>query len=231
MPMKESIQLPNIVVVGYQSSSKFSVLESLAGISLPRGYCAYTKQTVPIDEAHISEAITLVTNEITGNGERTLSVVSKEDKAPEGLLEKVTVDYNKAFVTEATVAFMQITGLVKESLRKVLLRDEFDEYPKDRHMDCIAHLIEMLNMFSNQLHNSIENDLVHYFLMEKIRILEEYKEIGLLNFLPHTAFCKERLKVSNIPIDFVGKLWVYIEEVVIITLVEDYYQLQLSIES
>ncbi|KAL1192095.1 Dynamin-related protein 4C [Cardamine amara subsp. amara] len=35
--MREDILLPSILVVGGQSSGKSSVLESLAGISLPRG--------------------------------------------------------------------------------------------------------------------------------------------------------------------------------------------------
>ncbi|KAI9127139.1 hypothetical protein K1719_001698 [Acacia pycnantha] len=34
---KEGIQIPSIVVLGDQSSGKSSVMESLAGISLPRG--------------------------------------------------------------------------------------------------------------------------------------------------------------------------------------------------
>jgi len=78
--MREGIQLPTIVVVGDQSSGKSSVLDSLAGISLPRGqgictrvplvmrlqrssspvpeiWLEYSDKIVPTDEEHIAEAI------------------------------------------------------------------------------------------------------------------------------------------------------------------------------
>ncbi|KAI3990667.1 hypothetical protein MKX01_022967 [Papaver californicum] len=89
--MDEGIQLPTIVVVGDQSSGKSSILESLAGISLPRGQGICTRvplimrlqnhsspkpklhlefhgKEVPTDEASISEAISSATDEIAGNG-------------------------------------------------------------------------------------------------------------------------------------------------------------------
>ena len=87
--MQEGIQLPTIVVVGDQSSGKSSVLESLAGISLPRGQGICTRvplimrlhshpspepelslefngRVVPTDEDHIAEAISVATDEIAG---------------------------------------------------------------------------------------------------------------------------------------------------------------------
>ncbi|CAF1828146.1 unnamed protein product [Brassica napus] len=89
--MKEGIQLPTIVVVSYQSSGKSSVLESLAGISLPHGqgictrvplvmklmrnaspeieiWLKYSDKVVPTDEDHITEAICTATDAIAGSG-------------------------------------------------------------------------------------------------------------------------------------------------------------------
>ncbi|ONH94422.1 hypothetical protein PRUPE_7G015300 [Prunus persica] len=378
MVMDEGIQLPTIVVVGDQSSGKSSVLESLAGISLPRGQGICTRVPLimrlqhhsspqpelsleyngiidPTDEDNISDDIVKATNAIAGGGkgisntpltllvkkngvpdltmvdlpgitrvpvhgqpeniydqikdmimdyikpeesiilnvlsasvdfatcesirmsqsvdktgERTLAVVTKVDKAPEGLLEKVTGDdvniglgyvcvrnrigdetYEEALaiahelfqthsllskidksivgipvlaqklvqiqansiarnlpeivkkindklnyclselntmpkslssVAEAMTAFMQIIGMAKESLRKILLRGEFEEYLEDRRMHCTARL-------------------------GKVR------------------------GISSIPIGFVEQVWSYVEEVVISVLMrhsENYYQLQLS---
>ncbi|XP_034223832.1 dynamin-related protein 4C-like [Prunus dulcis] len=431
MVMDEGIQLPTIVVVGDQSCGKSSVLESLAGISLPRGQGICTRVPLimrlqhhsspqpelsleyngiidPTDEDNISDDIVKATNAIAGGGkgisntpltllvkkngvpdltmvdlpgitrvpvhgqpeniydqikdmimdyikpeesiilnvlsasvdfatcesiqmsqsvdktgERTLAVVTKVDKAPEGLLEKVTGDdvniglgyvcvrnrigdetYEEALaiahelfqthsllskidksivgipvlaqklvqiqansiarnlpeivkkindklnyclselktmpkslssVAEAMTAFMQIIGMAKESLRKILLRGEFEEYPKDRRMHCTARLVEMLNQYSDGLHKCDESDPKMNFLVEEINILEEAKGIALPNFLPRNAFLTilqgKVSGISSIPIGFVEQVWSYVEEVVISVLMrhsENYYQLQLS---
>nr|GMD14940.1 dynamin-related protein 4C-like [Ipomoea batatas] len=96
---------------------------------------------------------------------------------------------NLSTVAEALKAFMRITSSAKESLRKILVRGEFDEYPDEKEMHCTAR---------------------------EILALEEAKEIGLPNFLPRRVFfsvLQKRVKViSTRPQDFVAKLWDYIEK-------------------
>ncbi|KAK7303006.1 hypothetical protein RJT34_13905 [Clitoria ternatea] len=412
---KEGIQLPSIVVVGDQSSGKSSVLESLAGISLPRGqgictrvplimrlqnhsldkpelFLEYNDKTVFTDEAHVSDAIRIATDELAGHGkgisntpltlvvkkngvpdltmvdlpgitrvpvrgqpedihdqivsiimeyirpeesiilnvlaatvdfstcesirmsqtvdrtgERTLAVVTKADKAPEGLHEKVTVDdvniglgyvcvrnrigdesYEEARIEEAKLfrthpllskidksivgipvlaqklvqiqatsiskilpeivkkindklnshhseldklpksltsvvdalsAFMRIIWLAKESLRKILVRGEFDEYPDDNNMHCKARLVDMLDHYSNDLHKCFRRSQV----------------VGLPNFMPRPAFLtllQNKVKqISSMPIEFIDNVWDYLEDVVVAVLMrhsEHYGQLQTS---
>ncbi|KAB2607686.1 dynamin-related protein 4C-like [Pyrus ussuriensis x Pyrus communis] len=389
--MEEGIPLPTIVVVGDQSSGKSSVLESLAGISLPRGPGICTRSSAcelslecngkvdRTNENNISDDIVKATNSIAGGGkgisntpllkltgyehaivsldlcwkngvpdltmvdlpgitrvpvqgqpkniydqikdmmmqyikpeesiilnvlsasvdktgERTLAVVMKVDKAPEGLLKKVTGDdvnigrgyvcvrkrigdetYEEAgaitqelfqshpllsnidksmvipvlaqrlvqsqkineklnsslaelnnmpksltSVAEDMTAFMQIIGSAEESLRKILLRGEFDS--DDRHMHFTVRMVDMLNQYPDELHKCAQSDSKRNFLMEEINVLEETKRISLPNFLPHNV-------LSLIPLGFVEKIWSYIEDVVVSVLMrhsENYYQLQLS---
>ncbi|KAK9064935.1 hypothetical protein SSX86_016318 [Deinandra increscens subsp. villosa] len=142
-----------------------------------------------------------------------------------------------ASVAEAMTAFMRIIGSVKESLRKVLIRGEFDEYPDDKSMHCTARLSEMLNEYSVNLQLTGGIERKELFLMEEIKVLEEAKGIGLPNFLPRTAFLtvlnRKVNGVSGMPLEFVGNLWRYIEEVVTKVLIshsENYPPLQASMK-
>ncbi|PON54663.1 Dynamin superfamily [Parasponia andersonii] len=157
------------------------------------------------------------------------------DKLNQNLAEFKKLPKAMASVAEAITAFMRIIGLVKESIRKILLRGEYDEYPDEKNMHCRARLVEMLNGFSDELHNCPQSDPTRNFLKNEIKHLEEAKEISLPSFLPRKAFIsilKEKVNgISRIPIDFVEKLWAYIEDVLITVLmshVKGYHQLQLS---
>ncbi|EEF38338.1 interferon-induced GTP-binding protein mx, putative [Ricinus communis] len=107
-------------------------------------------------------------------------------------------------VCEAMTALMGIIGAAKESLRKILLRGELDEYPDDRRMHCTARLV-----------------------------LEEAMGIQLPNFLSRSAFkailWRKIEGISNMPVRFVKKVWQHIEGVIIYVLNSDnYHQLQCS---
>ncbi|KAK1379719.1 Dynamin-related protein 4C [Heracleum sosnowskyi] len=133
-------------------------------------------------------------------------------------------------VAEATTTFMRIVGLSRESLKKLLVRGEFEEYPDDKSMHCTARVAELLDKFSEDIKISSDNNS---FLMTEIEVLEETKAIALPNFLPRSAFqALLHLKIkamAEIPANFIAKVWDYVETVVIAVVVhhcEKYPQFQ-----
>ncbi|KAG6752317.1 hypothetical protein POTOM_044541 [Populus tomentosa] len=137
-------------------------------------------------------------------------------------------------VAEVMAAFTGIIGSSQESLRKILVRGEIDEYADEKDMHCTARLVEKLNQFSTELHNC--SDHTKKFMMNEIEVLEETKGMELPNMFPHAAFLailQQKVKeISELPIEFVEKVWAYIDGVVISVLdrhSENYHQLQLFI--
>ena len=136
-------------------------------------------------------------------------------------------DLNKLPITlttvpDAMVAFMQIVGSLKETLQRILIRGEFDQYEDDNHMHCNAQLVGMLDEFSRELNTSIK--FSEDFLVEEMKVLEEANGIRLPNFLPHSVFlCLLQRKVntiSDMPVSFVDKVWSYLETVCVRVLID-----------
>ncbi|GJZ73140.1 dynamin-related protein 4C-like protein [Tanacetum coccineum] len=147
-------------------------------------------------------------------------------KINERLIASIS-DFNKLPITlttvpDAMVAFMQIVGSLKETLQRILIRDEFDQYQDDNQMHCNARLVEMLDEFSIELNTSIK--FSEDFLVEEMKVLEEANGIRLPNFLPHSVFlCLLQRKVntiSDMPVSFVDKVWSYLETVCVRVLID-----------
>ncbi|XP_017976340.1 PREDICTED: dynamin-related protein 4C [Theobroma cacao] len=138
-------------------------------------------------------------------------------------------------VADAMTAFMRIIGAVKESLRKLLWRGDFDEYPDGSSKHGTARFVEMLNQFSYELHNCEESDPTKDFLAEEIKVLEDAKGIELPNFLSREVFLRilqrKVERISCTPIKFAETIWDYIDGVVMAVLMrhsEMYPQLKVS---
>ncbi|XP_019164167.1 PREDICTED: dynamin-related protein 4C-like isoform X2 [Ipomoea nil] len=121
-------------------------------------------------------------------------------------------------MAEALTALVRILNSSKNSLRKILVTGDFEEYSEETDMHCTIKLMEMLNQYTAGLKSeSLENNGT--FLMDEIAELET----GLRNFLPHrvlSCMLQGRLnKVSVMLVKLVGEMWDYIEAVVIKVLV------------
>ncbi|KAF3774535.1 Dynamin-related protein 4C [Nymphaea thermarum] len=142
-------------------------------------------------------------------------------------------------VSDAMAAFMKIVGGSKESLRKIILRGEYEEFPDDEDMHCTGRLAKMLDEYSTDLRTNYPDEglLQSNFLVEEMRVLVESQGMCLPNFLPRVAFLallREKVRrVSNSPTQFINKVWSYLETVVLRVFMmhsESYPQLQISVK-
>ncbi|KAD2132534.1 hypothetical protein E3N88_41780 [Mikania micrantha] len=142
-------------------------------------------------------------------------------------LHASVLDFNKlprnlTSVSEAMGAFVQIVGSFKETLQKIFIRGELDEYEDDKQMHCNARLAEMLDKLSQDLQSSV--NFSENFLVEEMQILEEANGIRLPHFFPHLVFSsllKRRVNsVSDLPVCFVNKVCGYLEIVCVRVLMD-----------
>ncbi|XP_040367509.1 uncharacterized protein LOC112178468 [Rosa chinensis] len=107
---------------------------------------------------------------------RDFPEISKKinDKLTYSLLELHLLPIRISTVDEAFATFMQIMTLTKETLRKILVRGEFDEFLDDE-MHGTGKLAEMLKQFSDELdqfhHEYGLRDLKNNFLETKINYI------------------------------------------------------------
>ncbi|GMH13071.1 hypothetical protein Nepgr_014912 [Nepenthes gracilis] len=185
------------------------------------GIPVLAQKLVQIQASIISKCLPNIVRQING---KLNSNVSELNSMPQSF----------SSVAEAMTAFMRILGSAKESLRKIMIRGEYDEYPDDKQMHCTARLAEMLNRYSDELQAERKDDYSSCsFLTEEVGVLEEVKGIGLPNFLPRAAFLAVLQRkvngISDAPVDFVNKVWDYVQVVVVSVLMqhtENYPQLQ-----
>ncbi|KAM0029000.1 putative dynamin stalk domain, GTPase effector domain, Dynamin superfamily [Helianthus debilis subsp. tardiflorus] len=111
------------------------------------------------------------------------------------------------------VTFIQIVGSLKETLKKILIQGEFDEYENDNEMHCDARLAEMVDKLSKDLQSSV--NFSENFLVEEMQVLEEANGIRLPNFLPRSVFLsllrRKVNAISDLHVSFVNKVWDYLE--------------------
>ncbi|KAK4345803.1 hypothetical protein RND71_035979 [Anisodus tanguticus] len=115
---------------------------------------------------------------IMQEGNQLPTIVVINDKFALNLAELNRLSQHLSYVAEALTTFMRSLSSSKDSLKKILVRGEFDEYPEEKEMHCTARLVEMLDQYSNELHAKIF-EKKEDFLMEEINALQETKGIGL----------------------------------------------------
>ncbi|KAF8075488.1 hypothetical protein N665_1090s0004 [Sinapis alba] len=163
-------------------------------------------------------------------------IVSKiNEKMETSVLELSKLPIVMASNGEALMALMDILSSAKESLLRILIQGDFSEFPDDKKMHCTARLADMLSQFSDNLQHKPDDKTE--FLMDEVKILDECKSVGLPNFIPRSAFLailSQHVDVVHMkPVEFIKKIWDYIEGVLISVLSkysDNFPQIQSSIK-
>ncbi|KAI3748220.1 hypothetical protein L6452_11163 [Arctium lappa] len=114
-------------------------------------------------------------------------------------------------VAEALTVFMRIVSSAKESLNKILIRGEYDEYQNVKSMHCTARLAEMLNDYSAKLQSTADIKYCEEFLMEEIRMrMIAYWKIVLKRMVDcmalHMLYSIQNLVNRDMETEVVGEL-------------------------
>ncbi|OMP11096.1 hypothetical protein COLO4_04042 [Corchorus olitorius] len=104
------------------------------------GIPVLAQNLVQIQATIIGKCLSVIVKSIS---EKLNANVSELEKLPKAIVS----------VADAMTAFMRIIRAAKESLRKLLLRGEFNEFPEDTSKHDTAGLVEMLNQFYEMLGN------------------------------------------------------------------------------
>lgn len=108
------------------------------------------------------------------------------------VLELNELSPNLMSIPHGIIGFMHIVGIFEESLLKILIKSEFDEYMNDKEMHGNARLAEMFDQFSEELQTSII--FPNNFLVEEIEVLEQANSTRLPYFFPHSVSFLARKK-------------------------------------
>ncbi|KAK9104568.1 hypothetical protein Scep_021412 [Stephania cephalantha] len=76
-----------------------------------------------------------------------------DEKHTQNVSKLNTLPWKLNNIVEVMTIFVKVIGSAKESLAKLLLRGEYDEFLDDKTMHCPARIVELLNEYSLQRHS------------------------------------------------------------------------------
>eukprot|EP01018_Ginkgo_biloba_P014583 Gb_29923 [translate_table: standard] len=103
---------------------------------------------------------------------------------------------------------------IKDSLNKILIQGDFEQFSKEPLLHCTARLREMFENYYRDLCKT--GSVGGAFLAKESKMLEEAKGVGLHNFSPRPVFLNLLQKlideVSEVNLGLAFRVWDYLED-------------------